>query len=190
VTEPAAGRPRLATSKFEDKVAITGVGASDIGRRLMRTPLSLTVEACSRAVEDAGLAFEDIDGLSSYPGGGNFGGFGEGGVTALEAALGLRPTWYNGGIETFGPGGSLLAAMLAVAGDWRGTRSASGRCGRRRTRGSCAVACWPLLGPPEHGWAGGCTRSGRRRPRTPSPRTRSGTSISTGRRARRWAGSR
>jgi acetyl-CoA acetyltransferase len=106
----------IRTSKFEDKVAITGVGASEIGRRLMRTPLSLTVEACSRAVEDAGLAFEDIDGLSSYPGGGNFGGLGEAGVTALEAALGLRPTWYNGGIETFGPGGSLIAAMLAVAG--------------------------------------------------------------------------
>jgi acetyl-CoA acetyltransferase len=29
--------------------------------------------------------------------------------------LRLRPTWYNGGSETFGPGGSLIAAMLAVA---------------------------------------------------------------------------
>lgn len=37
-------------------------------------------------------------------------------MNALEAALGLRPTWYNGGGETFGPGGSLIAAMLAVAG--------------------------------------------------------------------------
>jgi hypothetical protein len=37
-------------------------------------------------------------------------------VTALEAALGLRPSWYNGGPETFGPGGSVIAAMLAVAG--------------------------------------------------------------------------
>ena len=109
-------RPMIRISKFEEKVAITGVGASEIGRRLMRTPLSLTVEACERAVADAGLSLADIDGLSSYPGGGNFGGFGEGGVTALEAALGLRPTWYNGGIETFGPGGSLIAAMLAVAG--------------------------------------------------------------------------
>lgn len=44
------------------------------------------------------------------------GPFGEGGVTALEAALGIRPTWYNGGGETFGPGGSVIAAMLAVAG--------------------------------------------------------------------------
>jgi acetyl-CoA acetyltransferase len=37
-------------------------------------------------------------------------------VTALEAALGIRPSWYNGGGETFGPGGSVIAAMLAVAG--------------------------------------------------------------------------
>jgi acetyl-CoA acetyltransferase len=109
-------RPMVTPDKFEDKVAITGVGGSEIGRRLMVAPLSLTVQACERAVADAGLTMADIDGLATYPGGGPFGGFGEGGVTALESALGLRPTWYNGGPETFGPGGSLIAAMLAVAG--------------------------------------------------------------------------
>jgi acetyl-CoA acetyltransferase len=76
----------------------------------------LTVQACERAVADAGLRMDDIDGLSTYPGAGLAGPFSEGGVTALEAALGLRPTWYNGGPETFGPGGSVIAAMLAVAG--------------------------------------------------------------------------
>ena len=40
---------------------------------------------------------------------------GEGGVTALEGALGIRPTWINGGMDTFGPGGSVIAAMMAVA---------------------------------------------------------------------------
>jgi uncharacterized OB-fold protein len=109
-------RPMLTAEKFEDKVALTGIGMSPIGRRLMVPPLSLTVQACEAAVADAGLTFDDIDGLSTYPGGGNLGGFGEGGVTALEAALGIRPTWHNGGIETFGPGGSVIAAMLAVAG--------------------------------------------------------------------------
>ena len=109
-------RPMIGRDKFEDKVAITGIGMSDIGRRLMVSPLSLTIRACERAVADAGLTMADIDGLSTYPGGGNVGGFGEGGVGALEAALGLRPTWYNGGFETFGPGGSVIAAMLAVAG--------------------------------------------------------------------------
>ncbi len=109
-------RPMLTTEKFEDKVALTGIGMSPIGRRLMQPPLSLTVQACEAAIADAGLTFADIDGLSTYPGGGNLGGFGEGGVTSLEAALGIRPTWHNGGIETFGPGGSVIAAMLAIAG--------------------------------------------------------------------------
>ena len=109
-------RPMITPEKFEDKAVISGVGASAMGRRLMRPPLSLTVDACERAVADAGLTMADIDGLSTYPGGGNVGAFGEGGVTALEAALGIRPVWYNGGGETFGPGGSLIAAMLAVAG--------------------------------------------------------------------------
>jgi acetyl-CoA acetyltransferase len=99
----------------EDRVAITGIGMSQIGRRLMRPPLSLAVDAVTAAVEDAGLTLEDIDGLSTYPGPMTDGGFGEGGVTALEDALGLRPTWYNGGMETFGPGGSVVAAVLAVA---------------------------------------------------------------------------
>lgn len=109
-------RPMVTTTKFEDNVALTGIGMSAIGRRLMVTPLSLTIDACEAAIADAGLSFTDIDGLSTYPGGGNLGGFGEGGVTALESALGIRPTWHNGGIETFGPGGSVIAAMLAVAG--------------------------------------------------------------------------
>ncbi|WP_328392868.1 thiolase C-terminal domain-containing protein [Nocardia sp. NBC_00416] len=106
--------PMRRRDKFEDSVALTGIGMSEIGRRLMRPPLDLTVDACERAIADAGLTLDDIDGLSSYPGGGNLGGFGEGGVTALEAALGIRPTWHNGGIETFGPGGSVIAAMLAI----------------------------------------------------------------------------
>lgn len=109
-------RPMATAEKFEDKVALTGIGMSEIGRRLMVNPLSLTVQACERAIADAGLSIDDIDGLATYPGGGGaYGGFAEGGITALEAALGLRPSWINGGSETFGPGGSVIAAMLAVS---------------------------------------------------------------------------
>ena len=39
----------------------------------------------------------------------------EGGVTAVEEALRIRPTWINGGMDLPGPGGSVIAAMLAVA---------------------------------------------------------------------------
>ncbi|OBK84200.1 3-ketoacyl-CoA thiolase [Mycolicibacter heraklionensis] len=107
-------RPMVTSDKFEDKVALTGIGASRLGRRLMAAPLALTVEACQAAVADAGLTFEDIDGLSTYPGL-DVAGMGEGGVSALEGALGFRPTWINGGMDTFGPSGSVIAAMMAVA---------------------------------------------------------------------------
>lgn len=109
-------RPMVSDHKFEDAVAITGIGMSDLGRRLMRPALSLTAQACQQAIADAGLSLDEIDGLSTYPGPGMLGPFTEGGVTALESALGIRPTWHNGGMETFGPGGSVIAAMLAVAG--------------------------------------------------------------------------
>ena len=39
----------------------------------------------------------------------------EGGVTAVEEALRIHPTWINGGGDLPGPGGSVIAAMLAVA---------------------------------------------------------------------------
>jgi acetyl-CoA acetyltransferase/uncharacterized OB-fold protein len=106
--------PMLTTTKFEERSAITGIGASRLGRRLMVAPLALTIEACEAAVADAGLTFDDIDGLSTYPGL-DVAGMGEGGVTKLEGALGLRPAWINGGMDTFGPGGSIIAAMTAVA---------------------------------------------------------------------------
>lgn len=144
-------RPMATTEKFEDKVAISGIGSSRIGRRLMVPPLSLTVEACEQAVTDAGLTIDDIDGLATYPGAGAYGGFAEGGVTALEAALGLRPTWHHGGGETFGPGGSLIAAMLAVAGGlarhvlcfrtvWEATYTELIRRGRIRPQGNSRTA--------------------------------------------------
>jgi acetyl-CoA acetyltransferase/uncharacterized OB-fold protein len=109
-------RPPASPDKFEDKVAITGIGMSQIGRRLMRRGLSLTVDACKAAVEDAGLTMADIDGLSTYPGG-SIGpvGFHEGGIPAVEEALRIHPTWHNGTLETSGQLGSVITAMLAVA---------------------------------------------------------------------------
>jgi acetyl-CoA acetyltransferase len=108
-------RPMARLDKFEDKVAVTGIGMSRLGRKLMVNPLELTVEAIRAAVADAGLTMDDIDGLSTYPAGNPDGGYSEGGVTTVESALGLRPAWHNGGPETPGATGSLIAAMLAVA---------------------------------------------------------------------------
>jgi len=110
-----APRPPVRSERFEHRAVLSGIGRSALGRRLGIAPLSLTVEACRRAVEDAGLSFDDIDGLSTYPG--DIGmGMSEGGATALEEALRLHPTWINGGGDLPGPGGALIAAALAVAG--------------------------------------------------------------------------
>lgn len=109
-------RPPLGAERFEHRSVVSGIGRSAIGRRLMVDPLALTVDACLAAVADAGLTLDDIDGLSTYPGStGMANGISEGGITAVEEALRVRPTWINGGMEIPGPGGSVIAAMLAVA---------------------------------------------------------------------------
>ncbi|MFT4288410.1 thiolase C-terminal domain-containing protein [Nocardioides sp.] len=108
-------RPPVSAERFEHRVALTGVGQSRVGRRLMVDPLELTVEACLAAVRDAGLELEDIDGLSTYPGRVGSPGMSEGGVPPLVEALQLRPTWINGAGDTPGQAGAIIAGMLAVA---------------------------------------------------------------------------
>jgi acetyl-CoA acetyltransferase/uncharacterized OB-fold protein len=116
VPEPERFVPRSPVSdeRYEHKAILSGIGRSKLGRRLMIDPLSLAVDACLAAVADAGLTLDDIDGLSTYPGTAAA-GMGEGGVTAIEEALRIRPTWFNGGMELPGPGGAVIAAAMAVA---------------------------------------------------------------------------
>ena len=116
VAEPEhpAVRPPASRDRFEHRAVLSGVGRSAIGRRLMVDPRSLAVDACLAAIEDAGLTPADIDGLSTYPGPAPM-GISEGGVTAIEEALRLRPTWINGGGDLPGQAGAVIAAMLAVA---------------------------------------------------------------------------
>ncbi|MQY27813.1 thiolase C-terminal domain-containing protein [Nocardia aurantia] len=117
VGDPVRYVPRkpLGSKRFEHDSVLSGIGRSRLGRRLLVDPLALTVDACLEAVADAGLDLGDIDGLSTYPGGFAGAGMSEGGVTALEEALRIHPTWHNGGGDLPGPGGALVAAMLAVS---------------------------------------------------------------------------
>ncbi len=55
---------------FERRSVISGIGQSDVGRRLGRTGLDLTIDAALEAIADAGLTPADIDGIATYPGGG------------------------------------------------------------------------------------------------------------------------
>ncbi len=109
-------RAPISEKRYEHDAVFTGVGHSRVGRRLMVPPLSLTIDACLAALDDAGLSIEDIDGLATYPGGGMASsGHSEGGITAVEEALRIRPTWHLGAAETPGQAGPIQAAMMAVS---------------------------------------------------------------------------
>ncbi|MFV8318561.1 thiolase family protein [Mycobacterium sp. 23] len=122
-----------------DRVIISGVGQSAIGRRLGRDGLDLTVEACLAAVADAGLTLAEIDGLTTYPGASQPGvGFSGASLRDIHDALGIKPNWVAGGVESPGQLGAVVDAMLAVAGGladhvlcwrsiWEGTAQGSGR---------------------------------------------------------------
>ena len=103
---------------LERRAAITGIGQSQVGRRLNRDPLALTAEACVAAIEDAGLRREDIDGVSTYPGmmqGGGAPGFSGAGVVQVQEMLRLKLDWFAGGPEQPGQLGSVINACMAVA---------------------------------------------------------------------------
>ncbi|MCZ6782396.1 MAG: thiolase family protein [Proteobacteria bacterium] len=102
---------------LERRAVITGIGQSEVGRRLHRDPLALTAEACLAAIDDAGLRREDINGLSTYPGGMVPGapGFTGAGCTEVQDMLRLEVDWYNGGPEQPGQLGSVINACAAVA---------------------------------------------------------------------------
>ena len=104
------------TAVGERAAVISGVGQSQVGRRIYRDPLALTVEAVLRAIEDAGLTRADIDGVATYPGAMDVPpGFSGVGVTELQDALRLELSWFAGGLESPGQLGSVVNAALAVA---------------------------------------------------------------------------
>lgn len=100
----------------ERKAVVSGVGQSQIGRRIYRDPIDLTLDACLAAIEDAGLTREDIDGLATYPGNMSVPpGFSGGGITEIQDALRLNLNWFAGGMELPGQLGSVVNAIAAVA---------------------------------------------------------------------------
>jgi acetyl-CoA acetyltransferase len=100
---------------LERRSIISGIGQSDVGRRLGRTDLDLTVQASLAAIADAGLTREDIDGLATYPGmGAGTGGFAGPSSPEVQDALRLRLNWHDGGGEGPAQIRAVIAACLAV----------------------------------------------------------------------------
>src|SRR5579863_5712682 len=98
------------SQRFEDRCIISVVAQSEVGRRLTRGVLALTLDACLDAIADAGLEPKDIDGIVSWPGAVTRaeglappgpGSSGPGVHTVIDA-LRLKTNWHYGGPETPG----------------------------------------------------------------------------------------
>ncbi|HRW36857.1 MAG TPA: thiolase family protein [Aquihabitans sp.] len=95
---------------------ISGIGQSDVGRRLGRSGLDLTIDAALEAIADAGLTVADIDGLATYPGAfpGGPPGFSGPGSPDVHDALRLELSWHRGGIEGPAQLSAVVDAVVAV----------------------------------------------------------------------------
>ncbi len=101
---------------LERRAIISGVGQSAIGRRLFRDDLDLTCEAGLRAIADAGLTPDDIDGIAAYPGPVQGGpGFCGPGIYEVQDALGIGVRWHLSGLEGPAQIMPVIHAALAVA---------------------------------------------------------------------------
>ena len=103
------------SERFEQRVALTGVGQSAVGRRLGRGGVDLTVEAAMAAIADAGLSPRDIDGVATFPGESPDPGFAGASVWEVHDALGLSTSWYLGAPQTSGQLGPVIDAAMAIA---------------------------------------------------------------------------
>lgn len=96
-------------------VGVTGVGYSQVGRRLGRSVLSLACESGLAAIADAGLSVDDVDGYCAYPGAAGAGpGFCGPSSYEVIDSLGLRPEWHAAGVEVPGQLGAVMIAVLAI----------------------------------------------------------------------------
>lgn len=92
------------------KTAIAGVGFTEYSLNSGRSVLSLAIEACQKAMLDAGLGPEDIDGLLEFNVGDSVP------TEAVAAGLGIPVVnyaldWYAGG---FAPSALLITADMAI----------------------------------------------------------------------------
>lgn len=125
----------------ERKAVLSGVGQSQIGRRLPRSGFQLTLDAIQAAVADAGLTGADIDGLATYPGPivNLSPGFVGPELYEIQDALGLELNWHLAAPQGAGQLAPLMQGILAVAGGlcrhaviFRTVTESSGQAGGRR----------------------------------------------------------
>lgn len=98
---------------LKDKAAIVGVGETKIGRVPGVTILGFELEAAAKAIQDAGLKKEDIDGLLAQPPN-EKPVYGYSSVVAQR--LGIKPTFMTD-VNTMGASQTTMAILAAMAVD-------------------------------------------------------------------------
>jgi acetyl-CoA acetyltransferase len=105
----------MATNTTGREAYITGVGQSEVGVRLQRHPLLLTIDAVREALDEAGLTIEQIDGVFTFPGKvPSFLGFSPVSSDELIEALNIKSKWHNGAMEQGAQLSAIGAAAMAV----------------------------------------------------------------------------
>jgi len=94
---------------LRDKYAIAGIGCTAYTAKSGRTVLSLAVEACRKAVDDAGLAMAEVDGVVSF----NFGDSVP--SIAVATGLGLPSARYAVEFSSGGNAANLIVQAAAAA---------------------------------------------------------------------------
>lgn len=106
---------RRSTDVAVPEAYITGIGQSEISVRTDRHPLLLTLDALREALDDAGLALSDIDGISTYPGRSSMPpGYSPVGTDDLIDGLRMKVRWFAGGHEISSQLGAIVEAANAV----------------------------------------------------------------------------
>jgi acetyl-CoA acetyltransferase len=94
---------------------ISGVGQSEVGQKVTRSPVLLTLDAFKEALADAGLTVDQIDGVATYPGrAAGYLGFSPLGADEAVEAFGIKARWRIGGSEFAAQLGAIAAAADAV----------------------------------------------------------------------------
>jgi hypothetical protein len=98
----------------ERDALVSGIGRSELGRRLPRSGVELTLDACLAAIADAGLTPHDIDGLTSWPPTSGPVGRGAPSAAQLHQLMRFDLAWMLECGEGANPLGALGAAAQAV----------------------------------------------------------------------------
>jgi acetyl-CoA acetyltransferase len=102
--------------QLNNRAVISGVGQSQVARRLPMSGLSLTVDAALEAMSAAGLRPADIDGIATWPGrDSSNSAVSPVGVSELKNAFGFKLNWFEGGGESSSQLGSIVNAAAAVS---------------------------------------------------------------------------